>query len=186
MPWVPLLPGPGPMNAHLWWSLSDFNSSLHPVLLSQPCSVTWAQYLRAAPHIRLLLVYGVYLPFCPQLVQDACGLVKPNTSSRGNQPGAEFDTFLSNGLLREPYNFCRVCFVNSLASMSSCIRKVHPVCFSEEGISIPPNGKQKQWVQKGPVTSASNCLVEEPKIMTALLEDSLLPGNPRNSLPTYA
>lgn len=143
MPSVLNLLGPEAVNTHLWWSLSDFNSSLHPILLPQPCSVTWAQYFRAAPHIRPLLVYFVYLPFCPQLVWDACGLVRPNTSSHDNQPDSEFVTFPSNGLLQEPYNFCRIRFTNFLASMSSCVRNVHPICFSEEG--IPPNGNQKQW-----------------------------------------
>lgn len=145
MPSVLKLPGPGPVNSHLWWSPSDFNSSLHPILLPQPCSVTCTQYFRAAPYIWPLLLYGVHLPFPPQLVQGACGLVKPNTSSCDNQPDSEFDTFLPNGLLQEPYNFWRICFLNILANMSSCVGNVYPVCFSEEGTSIPPNGNQKQW-----------------------------------------
>ena len=36
---------------------------LHSVLLPQPCSATRAQSYRAAPHIGLLLWYGVYLHF---------------------------------------------------------------------------------------------------------------------------
>lgn len=133
--WIPIFDG----------VLVIFDSSLHPILLPQPCSVTWAQYFRAAPHIQTLLVYGVYLPFSLQLVQNACGLVKSNTSSCGNQLNSKFDTFLSNGLLQAPYNFSRICFVNILANMSSCVGNIYSVCFSQEGISVPPNGNQKQW-----------------------------------------
>lgn len=76
-----------------------------------------------------------------QFVQDAYGLVKPNTSSCDNQPDTEFATFLSDGLLQGLYTFCRVHYRNIFAKLQdprSYARKGHHHCFLEEGISIPP------------------------------------------------